>query len=225
MTVARTMTANRRGAADTPDTPDLASADIAAAARLATRLLGPTDRLEHTRGVARRAATLAPTVPPHDRDLLVVAAWLHDIGYSPDLEVVRFHPIDGARYLIENGWSSRVAALVAHHSGARFTADVAGLHDEMTAYPFHDDPIADALTYADQTTGPRGEPMPIHPRIANARARHPDSPSAHARHRREPYLLGAADRVEDRRQAIREAIDQGRPAEGIEVTRGGSEPN
>jgi HD superfamily phosphodiesterase len=32
-------------------------------------------------------------------DLLEAAAWLHDIGYSPEIAVSGFHPLDGARYL------------------------------------------------------------------------------------------------------------------------------
>jgi HD superfamily phosphodiesterase len=48
--------------------------------------------LAHVQAVAARAAELAASVEPVDRALLVAAAWLHDIGYAPDLIVTGFHP-------------------------------------------------------------------------------------------------------------------------------------
>jgi HD superfamily phosphodiesterase len=67
--------------------------------------------------VAARATELARTVDKADRDLLVAAAWVHDIGYAPPLAVTGFHPLDGARHLDRSGFLARLAALVAHHSG------------------------------------------------------------------------------------------------------------
>ena len=46
-------------------------------------LAGLDDRWDHTREVAARARSVAAAVPDEDRGLLVDAAWLHDIGYSP----------------------------------------------------------------------------------------------------------------------------------------------
>jgi uncharacterized protein YhdP len=57
------------------------------------------DRWQHTRSVAARAEELAAAVPVCDRGLLVVAAWWHDLGYSPALRVTGLHQLDGARYL------------------------------------------------------------------------------------------------------------------------------
>lgn len=34
---------------------------------------------------------------PNERATLVVAAWLHDIGYAPEIGHTLFHPLDGAR--------------------------------------------------------------------------------------------------------------------------------
>jgi putative nucleotidyltransferase with HDIG domain len=89
------------------------------------------DRWAHTVGVAARAAELSVTVAPDDREVLAVAAWLHDIGYSQRLRDSGFHALDGARHLERQGWPLRVAALVAHHSGAVFAADAHGLRDEQ----------------------------------------------------------------------------------------------
>jgi len=55
-------------------------------------------RWAHTKRVAAQARLLTPILGT-DADLLEAAAWLHDIGYSPDLAVTGFHPLDGARYL------------------------------------------------------------------------------------------------------------------------------
>jgi hypothetical protein len=86
---------------------------------------------------------------PHGRvhdDALVPAAWLHDIGYAPDLVASGFHPLDGARYLRSEGFGDRVAGLVAHHSYAAVEADLRGLgavlHEE---FPREESLTADVL--------------------------------------------------------------------------------
>src|SRR5712691_3944912 len=59
-------------------------------------------RWAHTRRVAAQARTLSPILGA-DADQLEAAAWLHDIGYSPELAVTGFHPLDGARFLRAEG--------------------------------------------------------------------------------------------------------------------------
>ena len=102
--------------------------DLVAWARLeAERRLSPLgDRWAHTQGVVDRARALASTVPPADSELLIAAAYLHDIGYAPDVEDTGFHPLDGARWLRAQG-QERLACLVAYHSGAWFEARARGL--------------------------------------------------------------------------------------------------
>lgn len=164
-----------------------------------TLLVELPDRWQHTIAVAARAEELAGAVDPADRDVLVVAAWLHDIGYGAMAAETGFHPLDGARYLDRHGWPARISALVAHHSGADFLAIAYGRYEQLGAYPHENSPVSDALTYADQTTGPSGEPMAVAPRMAEAIRRHgPDSPHARVHHVRGPYLLATADRVEQR---------------------------
>src|SRR5437879_3787064 len=75
------------------------------------------ERLAHSRGVAERATELSVTVPADQRELLVAAAWLHDIGYSHEVTGSGFHPLDGADRLDGQGWPRRLSGLVAHHSG------------------------------------------------------------------------------------------------------------
>ncbi len=55
-------------------------------------------RWAHVRGVARRACSLGPALGA-DGDLLEAAAWLHDIGYLPQLAATGLRGLDGARYL------------------------------------------------------------------------------------------------------------------------------
>ena len=174
---------------------------IARARGLAKKLLRKElpQRWVHTQGVATRAAELATTVAPEDRSMLIAAAWLHDIGYAPAIRDTGFHPLDGGLYLRADGWDDRLAALVAHHSGARFVPVQRGFGLMMAEFDFEDDAVSDALTYADQTVGPNGRRMTVPYRIAEAIARHgPDSPNARARVDRVPYLLAVADRVEQR---------------------------
>jgi putative nucleotidyltransferase with HDIG domain len=116
------------------------------AATLAHELLAPLgNRFRHTVKVAARAEELVGAVPPADRELLVVAAWWHDLGYAPDLVQTGFHPIDGARYLAAKGHSPRLCALVAHHSAATFEAAERGLEAELAEWPREEGPVPDAL--------------------------------------------------------------------------------
>ena len=50
-------------------------------------------RWRHVRSVARRARWAAKTLGLPDD--LVAAAWLHDIGYAPELVETGFHPSMG----------------------------------------------------------------------------------------------------------------------------------
>src|SRR3712207_6527407 len=123
----------------------------AAASALARCLLGVNgNRWLHTRAVARRAGELAHTVSPEEREILVSAAWLHDIGYASKLRDTGLHSLDGARYLVTAGtWNSRLCALVAHHSAARFEAVERGLAEELALFPCEDSAVMDALVTAD----------------------------------------------------------------------------
>jgi putative nucleotidyltransferase with HDIG domain len=167
-------------------------------------LAGNEGRWRHTIGVAARAAEIAFTVPADDREILVAAAWLHDIGYSEALVKTGFHPLDGAAYLRRTGWSPRIAALVAHHSGSAIVAGMNGSRHALAVYPHEVSPLADALTYADQTTGPLGQRVDVRARIDEVLLRHgPDSVQARAHAVRGPYLLAIADRVSARmRQSV-----------------------
>ena len=81
-------------------------------------------RWAHVQGVAARACSLAPVLGA-DADLLEAAAWLHDIGYAPDLAVTGLHALDGARVPARRPASRRHAVptgrtpLLRHHRSRR----------------------------------------------------------------------------------------------------------
>src|SRR5262249_54406452 len=73
----------------------------------------------HVQAAAEKARRLGELLAPNDRDDLLAAAYLHDIGYTPTLVQTGFHPLDGARYRRVIGYE-RLGSLVAYHSEARF---------------------------------------------------------------------------------------------------------
>jgi hypothetical protein len=159
------------------------------------------DRWLHVQAVAgeaRRVGLALADLVDEDRDVLVAAAYLHDIGYAPSLNRLGFHPVDGARFLRDHG-HERLACLVAYHSGARFEAEERGLLDELAAFPVEDGPVLDALTFADMTIGPAGEAMTLQERIGEILGRYPpDDPVHRAIRRAHPLLQAAVDRTLDR---------------------------
>lgn len=172
--------------------------DLVTTARdLACRLLEDNpERWAHTVGVAARAVSLRRTVPEGEADLLVAAAWLHDIGYATQVRDTGFHPLDRARYLRARGWHPTVCDLVAHHSGSRFVARFRGLSQQLSEFAYDEGPVTDALTVADQSTGPSGSPVSLDDRVRDTRERHrADSASTRALPEREPYFRAALERV------------------------------
>ncbi|WP_067500712.1 HDIG domain-containing metalloprotein [Actinoplanes sp. TFC3] len=171
---------------------------LTAAQQLASDYLGAMgNRWRHTQGVAERAGELADALGL-DHDTLVAAAWLHDIGYAAPLKVTGFHPLDGADHLTAHGWPLSVAARVAHHSGARYVAAARGLRERLLAsYPYEENVLSDALTYADQTVGPDGGRVTATERHEEMLLRHgPESVNAQVDHLRGPFLAAVAERME-----------------------------
>ena len=173
---------------------------IDTAAALAELLLAPLgSRWLHVQAVAKRAADLSITVPAGGRDELIAAAWLHDIGYAPEVARTGFHPLDGARYLLDAGWPSPVVNLVAHHSGARYEAAERGLADLLGTFPFDDSMSSDALAAADLTIGPDGQPLIYSQRVAEILTRYPaDHPVHRTWLKIRPVMATVVARVDDR---------------------------
>jgi HD superfamily phosphodiesterase len=129
-------------------------------------------RWVHTLGVVHRAKLVAGTAPAEERATLIAAAYVHDIGYAPEIEETGFHPLDGARWLRTQGQED-LARLVAHHSGARFEADARGLLDELDEFPEEQSVVADLLTYCDLTTDQEGREVTFPARLAGINSRYP----------------------------------------------------
>jgi putative nucleotidyltransferase with HDIG domain len=131
-------------------------------------------RWRHVQAVAARAEQLALLLEdPNDRELLVSAAVLHDIGYAPSIARTGFHPLDGARWLRDIGFDHRVAALVAHHTNAVVEAELRGLDRELSGeFDRETSRVADILWYCDLTTGPDGQEFTVEERIVEIRKRY-----------------------------------------------------
>ena len=130
-------------------------------------------RWAHSQGVGRKAESVAHLVGD-DASALVSAAWLHDVGYAPNLMVTGMHQLDGARYLRDVAKADDlVCRLVAHHSCALIEARNRGLSDELTnEFPPVGGLLSDAITYADMTTSPVGEPVEVEQRLTEILARY-----------------------------------------------------
>jgi putative nucleotidyltransferase with HDIG domain len=130
-------------------------------------------RWAHVQGVAARARSLAPVLGA-DADLLEAAAWLHDIGYAPDLATTGLHALDGARFLRDaQDADALLCRLVAHHSCAIIEAEERGLGDVLSL-EFEPAPqaLSSVLTFCDMTTSPDGEPVTVGRRLAEIHHRY-----------------------------------------------------
>jgi len=173
---------------------------IPRAQALSLLLLSPLGRRwSHVRQVAARAHELAGAVATEDRETLIVAAWLHDIGYAPEVAQTGFHPLDGARFLAGAGWPPVVVQLVAHHTGAWSEAAERGLEDELFVFTQPPTHLLDALTAADMTVGPDGSRLSAEERLAEILVRYNvDDPVHRAVTRSAPELMNAVYRTNER---------------------------
>jgi hypothetical protein len=155
-------------------------------------------RWAHVQAVGVKAERVSRVLDPVDGRDLVVAAWLHDVGYAPALVNTGLHALDGGRWLRRTGWPLRIASLVAHHSCALFEADERGLGEQLVAeFEQEESPTADALWFADMTTGPNGEDLDVLDRLAEVRRRYgPDDPVSRFWIRAKPTLVQAVRRTE-----------------------------
>lgn len=171
-------------------------ADLRAAQAEAARCLAHAlpRRWAHVRAVGHIAEQLVAegVAPP----VVAVAAWLHDVGYSPVARDTGFHALDGARYLRRHGWPDDVVNLVAHHTGARFEAAERGLEDALRAFPEPDPAALDALSLADLTTSPAGLPTTVDDRLREILTRYGAADPVHrAVTRAEPHLRASVIRA------------------------------
>ena len=142
-------------------------------AELAGQLLTPLgNRWFHTQGVVRTAEHVGQAFDNEDREMLIAAAYVHDIGYAPQIQQTGFHPLDGANYLLSLN-QTRLASLVAYHSEAQFEAKLRNLLSNLSDIPREHSAIADALTYCDMHTNPNGQCISFEERIDDILQRYP----------------------------------------------------
>jgi hypothetical protein len=138
---------------------------------------------------------------------LVAAAWLHDVGYAPELVVTGLHALDGAWFLRAAGWPRRVYELVAHHSCAMLEAELRGLARELAEFTNEATPVRDALWYCDMTTGPTGERVTVEQRLAEIAERYgPGDVVTRFVEVARDELVGAVERTQSRLRAA--GLDQ-----------------
>ena len=150
----------------------------------------------HSEAVAGVARELAPLLAPDDADVLVASAYLHDVGYAPELVISGFHPLDGARHVLALG-HVRLAGLVAYHTAARQEARLRGLHQPLAEFDDERSIVSAALAYCDLTTGPGGEPMTPRQRLLEVEARYgEDSPVTASLRAAWPEFMDAVTQVD-----------------------------
>jgi hypothetical protein len=169
-----------------------------AAAHAAELLSELPSRWLHTEGVVERARRVSEAMSSDEGDVLIAAAYLHDIGYAPTLARTGFHPLDGAVHLRELG-EDRLAGLVAYHSGAEVEARLRGLADQLARFDRESSDVADALTYCDVTTAPDGSVVGLEERLADvADRRDADDPVVVALRVARPEIQRAVEVIEAR---------------------------
>ena len=164
-------------------------------------------RWKHVSGVADTAAQVQSRLIGHS-DVLIRAAWLHDIGYAPTATATGFHPLDGARFLRDQGLDECVVNLVAHHSHAVFEAEERGVDRELLdEFPFDASLPHDALCFCDMTTGPDGQRMVVRDRLAEIRERYgPQDLVTRFITRAEPSIVETVERVESQLAAAAQSM-------------------
>ncbi len=139
--------------------------EVGWARNVAASLLAPLgQRWAHTLGVVERARAFALVLPSTELEMLVAAAYVHDVGYAPALARTGFHPLDGAQFLRALG-RERLACVVARHSGARCEAEERGLLEALEEFPEERSILADTLTYCDLRTDASGAPTSASERL------------------------------------------------------------
>jgi putative nucleotidyltransferase with HDIG domain len=169
------------------------------ARRLAAEMLSGAgcDRWLHVQMVARTVEDLAGEA--HVPGDVLAAAWLHDIGYAPELVMTGMHAVDGAAFLDRAGAPNAVVSLVAFHTGAEFEADERGLVDALAQFDRPDQKELDLLILADLVSSPTGERVTVRDRLDEILNRYePQHPVHRAVTRSRSYLQECAARASSR---------------------------
>jgi putative nucleotidyltransferase with HDIG domain len=141
--------------------------------KLAEFLPSEEKRYHHILGVVRHMQTILPRLEleQETKELLIQAAYLHDVGYSKQLNQYNFHPLDGAVFAQQAGFPKPVIAAVLFHSEAIETVRE-NRNDLLPIYSLNqklldeqDRLFIDLVTYCDVQTSPKGEKVSLDERV------------------------------------------------------------
>jgi hypothetical protein len=138
------------------------------------------DRYAHVIGVTNKVERILRSImrdtSKEFESMCVQATLLHDIGYSPSINIENYHPIDGYVYLRDRGWASEVCRAVLEHSFAKDQLHY--LQPDLTHYyklkpcSKYEQSIIEILSYADLHTSNVGGEVSIKERYENIRYRY-----------------------------------------------------
>ncbi len=170
----------------------------------ATYYISPLgNRWLHVQGVVEQALRVGAIFDEKECSYLIAAAYVHDIGYAPELKQTGLHSIDGARWLRSHN-QERLASLTAYHSGTWFQAQSYGLLPDLEQFSREQSMVADALDYCDMTTGPAGARISFEERIKDILVRYPEPHIvAQATHQAKPSLSQAVERIQQELDRLR----------------------
>ncbi|MBA4495291.1 HD domain-containing protein [Paenactinomyces guangxiensis] len=122
-------------------------------------------RYQHILGVVHSMESLLPqlNIPNDWKPSLLQACYLHDIGYSPQLNKYNFHPLDGAIFAYHQGFSKSVVAAILFHSCSfeqvqQTRHDLNNIYQENhTLLDEQDKCFIDLVTYCDLHTSSSGQ--------------------------------------------------------------------
>lgn len=142
-----------------------------------------TTKYEHTYGVYSNVLKNIRKYCNHitfsEKNHLIQASLLHDLGYSDRLNKVDFHPVDGFNYLKESGFDDTVYKLVLYHS----YSDVLCMQTRPSLYHYYientltskEKELLDILSLSDFTSDVEGTPVSLRERLEGILERHGNS--------------------------------------------------
>ncbi len=142
--------------------------DIKEVRRFVRTLLLKSDlneRYKHTLAVSiemRRCGKLLG----FDQDLCEIVGLLHDIGYSNELRISGFHPLDGYNFLV--GIDPDIANMMLYHTSTKEEAEMLGL----SLPPRIRTSTADLLSYVDSRIDHLGTNVGFNKRLSSIISRY-----------------------------------------------------
>lgn len=137
-----------------------------------------TNRIKHSRAVAMVALEIASKMELSDelKEIILISALLHDIGYSEDFKFADFHPIDGYYYLMSNNWKEVYRMVALHHTHSYELAkmsrkDVLSIYESKPLDPEFE-LIVNIISEADFTVNSEGEIVSSKERLEDIKFRY-----------------------------------------------------